>query len=106
MFALPLTSNLALFLFLSLPFLFPSTFSQPSPPPPSPPPHVNYQLIPALTSGAFDGLYAEWRQLSAEAFIRGERWRRLVITTFWNAAVLMLAIVTPNITVAIEMLGK
>ena len=53
-----------------------------------------------------DGLYAEWRHLSAEAFIRGEKWRRMFITTLWNAAVLLLAIVTPNITVAIEMLGK
>ena len=56
--------------------------------------------------GALDGLYAEWRQLTAEAFIRGEKWRRLTITTLWNITVLMLAIVTPNITIAIELLGK
>lgn len=56
--------------------------------------------------GALDGLYAEWRQLSAEAYIRGEKWRRIVITTLWNIAVLLLAVVTPNITIAIELLGE
>lgn len=30
----------------------------------------------------------------------------MVITSFWNVCVLLLAIVTPNITIAIEMLGK
>lgn len=121
MFALPLTSNLAFFFPFLSPYLPLATITNGDE---SSPQHVNYQLIPALhsstttkpietdwytltnQSGAFDGLYAEWRQLSAEAFIRGEKWRRLLITTFWNAAVLMLAIVTPNITVAIEMLGK
>ncbi|KAJ6221221.1 hypothetical protein RDWZM_007033 [Blomia tropicalis] len=56
--------------------------------------------------GAFEGLYAEWRNLTAEAYIRGEKWRRIIITTLWNIAVLMLAVVTPNITIAIEMLGS
>ena len=63
-------------------------------------------LISFHSSGAFEGLYAEWRNLTAEAYIRGEKWRRIIITTLWNIAVLMLAVVTPNITIAIEMLGK
>lgn len=56
-------------------------------------------------SGALDGLYAEWFKLSTEQYIKGERVRRITITTLWNIFVLILAIVTPNITIAIETLG-
>lgn len=55
--------------------------------------------------GALDGLYAEFSKLSTDEFIRGEFWRRVVITTSWNIVVLLLSIVTPNITIAIELLG-
>ncbi|XP_054165008.1 sodium-coupled neutral amino acid transporter 7-like [Oppia nitens] len=56
--------------------------------------------------GALDGLYAELTKLSAEDFILGEFKRRIVITTIWNVVVLILSIVTPNITIAIELLGS
>ncbi|KAH9529710.1 hypothetical protein DERF_003579 [Dermatophagoides farinae] len=56
--------------------------------------------------GALDGLYAEWFKLSTEQYIKGERVRRITITTLWNIFVLILAIVTPNITIAIETLGS
>lgn len=56
--------------------------------------------------GALDGLYAEFRKLSTEEFIQGEFKRRVTITTIWNVVVLLLAIVTPNITIAIELLGQ
>ena len=56
--------------------------------------------------GALEGLYGEIRGLSTEDYIHGERVRRIVITTGWNVAVLLLAVVTPNISIAISMLGK
>ncbi|KAI7697846.1 Putative sodium-coupled neutral amino acid transporter 7 [Sarcoptes scabiei] len=56
--------------------------------------------------GALDGLYAEWMRLTTEQYIKGERCRRIIATTFWNLLVLILAIVTPNITIAIETLGS
>ncbi|CAG2161906.1 unnamed protein product [Oppiella nova] len=56
--------------------------------------------------GALDGLYAELSKLSAEDFIGGELRRRIIITSVWNAVVLLLSIVTPNITIAIELLGS
>jgi hypothetical protein len=63
---------------------------------------LNFQNI---LRGALDGLYAEFRKLSTEKFIRGEFRRRITITTSWNIVVLLLSIVTPNITIAIELLG-
>lgn len=65
-----------------------------------------FLLFAHITRGALEGLYAEWFHLSAEEYIKGERLRRIFITTVWNSAVLVLAVVTPNITIAIEMLGK
>lgn len=56
-------------------------------------------------SGALDGLYAEWFRLTTEQYIKGERMRRITITTLWNFFVLILAVITPNITIAIETLG-
>ena len=51
-------------------------------------------------------MYAEFAKLSTEEFIQGEYKRRVVITTLWNIVVLILSIFTPNITVAIELLGS
>lgn len=56
--------------------------------------------------GALDGLYAEFRKLSASEFIEGEPRRRFVITTLWFAFSLLIAIFTPNIGVVIELLGS
>ncbi|KAH9424502.1 hypothetical protein DERP_004687 [Dermatophagoides pteronyssinus] len=56
--------------------------------------------------GALDGLYAEWFRLTTEQYIKGERMRRITITTLWNLFVLILAVITPNITIAIETLGS
>lgn len=56
--------------------------------------------------GALDGLYAEWCRLSTEQYISGEAWRRVIMTSVWNVLVLVLAIVTPNITIAINALGE
>ncbi|CAG2101308.1 unnamed protein product [Medioppia subpectinata] len=56
--------------------------------------------------GALDGLYAEITKLSTEDFIGGELKRRIIITSIWNTVVLILSIVTPNITIAIELLGS
>lgn len=53
-----------------------------------------------------DGLYAEFRKLTAEEFIQGEKQRRIVITTIWFITTLLLSVVTPNITVAMELLGS
>ncbi|RWS22749.1 putative sodium-coupled neutral amino acid transporter 7-like protein [Leptotrombidium deliense] len=56
--------------------------------------------------GALDGLYAEFRKLPAEQFIKGEKKRRVIITTIWFATSLAIAIFTPNIGVVIEFLGS
>jgi sodium-coupled neutral amino acid transporter 7/8 len=56
--------------------------------------------------GALDGLYAEFRKLSAADFIEGEPMRRFVITSIWFATSLVIAIFTPNIGVVIELLGS
>lgn len=66
---------------------------------------TTYPLITFCGRGAFDGLYAEVMKLSADAFIQGERKRRLSITTGWFTTSLALAVFISNIGVVIELLG-
>ncbi|XP_023219875.1 putative sodium-coupled neutral amino acid transporter 7 isoform X1 [Centruroides sculpturatus] len=55
--------------------------------------------------GALDGLYAEFSGLTADEFISGEKRRRVIITSVWFIATVLLAVFTPNISVVIELLG-
>lgn len=55
--------------------------------------------------GALDGLYAEFVKLSTDEFIKGEYKRRIVVTTIWFFSSVLLAVLTPNIGVVIELLG-
>ena len=45
-------------------------------------------------------------KISADQFIRGERKRRIIITSGWFVTTLVLAVYTPNIGVVIELLGS
>lgn len=66
---------------------------------------TTYPQILLCGRGALDGFYAEFSKISTEQFIRGEKKRRIIITTFWFITTVLLSIFTPNITVVIELLG-
>lgn len=56
--------------------------------------------------GALDGLYGEFRKLSADEFKSGERKRRIVITTLWFFSTVALAVFAPDISVTLQLLGS
>lgn len=66
---------------------------------------TTYPQLVLCGRGALDGLYAEWAKLSTDQFIIGEFKRRLVVTTLWFLTTVLLAVLTPNIGVVIELLG-
>lgn len=66
---------------------------------------TTYPPIVVCGRGAVDGLYAEICHLTADQFIAGEKFRRYLITSVWFVTTLFLSIYTPNIGVAIELLG-
>ena len=45
-------------------------------------------------------------KISTDQFIKGERKRRVIITTGWFVTTLVLAVYTPNIGIVIELLGS
>lgn len=55
---------------------------------------------------ALDGLYGEFRKLSAEEFKSGEKTRRIVITTLWFFSTVALAVFAPDISVTLQLLGS
>lgn len=56
--------------------------------------------------GALEGLYGEFRKLSAEEFKATEKGRRIVITTGWFFSTVALAIFAPDISVTLQLLGS
>ncbi|XP_054717183.1 sodium-coupled neutral amino acid transporter 7-like isoform X2 [Uloborus diversus] len=66
---------------------------------------TTYPQLVVCGRGALDGLYAEFVKLSTDDFIKGEFKRRIVVTSLWFLATVLLAILTPNIGVVIELLG-
>lgn len=56
--------------------------------------------------GALDGLYGEFRKLSAEEFKSSERARRIVISTLWFFSTVALAVFAPDISVTLQLLGS
>ena len=67
---------------------------------------TTYPSILFCGRNAFEGLYAEFMKLSADQFIKGEKKRRILITTGWFVTTLVLAVYTPNIGIVIELLGS
>lgn len=66
---------------------------------------TTYPQLVVCGRGALDGLYAEFVKLSTDEFIKGEYKRRIVVTTIWFFSSVLLAVLTPNIGVVIELLG-
>lgn len=56
--------------------------------------------------GALDGLYGEIRHLSSDEFKRGEKSRRIIISTVWFHSTVLLAIFAPDISVTLQLLGS
>lgn len=66
---------------------------------------TTYPQLVVCGRGALDGLYAEFAKLTTDQFISGEYKRRIVVTTLWFLTTVLLAVLTPNIGIVIELLG-
>lgn len=66
---------------------------------------TTYPPLVLCGRGALDGLYAEFAKLTVNDFLKGEKKRRIIITSGWVAITLFLALFTPSIGVVLEMLG-
>ncbi|XP_023221953.1 putative sodium-coupled neutral amino acid transporter 7 [Centruroides sculpturatus] len=66
---------------------------------------TTYPPLVLCGRGALDGLYAEFAKLTVNDFLKGEKKRRIIITSGWVAVTLFLALYTPSIGVVLEMLG-
>ena len=54
---------------------------------------------------ALDSVWVQMRRLDPEKVESQERHRRILVTTVWFVATLLLAVVVPNIGVVISLLG-